>query len=365
VNERAFPVRRVAIIGIDNFDRKNRPQLIGLNDRGYVFDVFTADRLGDSATNIPDGNRLIRLAPGFISRTRQLIRYFRDNSAAINHVEVYPRGRYAGMIALLARAFRLPLMTVERGDLQSFGSVDRVTRIAMRTCYRLAGTVWYRQFLRGGQAAQERMIARLGARRSFFLPNAVCVPQASVSLTGREIDFIWVNSLIRERRGDWFVDLFSDAPFNSSRVVVSGLKTPATPRVAAQQQYIAKRAAPNIQLRAWSDPTDLYCSARFFALPSETVYCNNSLLEAMAFGVVPLVSDVEGARLIVDDGIDGIVFEHSFAGFRAAVEKALALSDEEYATLSRNAVKKVRDKFSLDRWIGSLEQEYRRLAGER
>lgn len=356
---------RVAIIGIDNFDRKNSVQLRGLNGRGFVYDVLTADRLGDSAANFPEDNTLEILKPGFFSRTLQLIKYLRSNRRQITHVEVYPGGRYAGMIALLTKAYGLPLMTVERGDLQYLDRIDAVTRLAMRICYRLSDVVWYRQFLEGGQGSQEQRLRQLGAKHTFFLPNAVEVPSRTPDSSARHIDFIWVNSFIAERRADWFVDVLSSARFTGTRAVLSGFKTPATPRVAEQQAYIAANCPANVEIRPWSDPKDLYATGRFFVLPSLTVYCNNSLLEAMAFGVVPIVSNVSGTSLIVEDGVNGIVFEHTPRGLQSALEKALSLSVSDHERLSRNAVNKVRRDFAVDRWIDALETEYCKLAGYR
>src|SRR3712207_6124887 len=149
-------------MGLDNFSRKNRAQVVGLNRRGYTFDVFTNDALGDSAANIPAGNSCTALARRADHRARQVVAYLRAHRHRLNHVEVYPGGRFSVTYAALAKLAGVPVMTVERGDLLYRDRYDRLTAVAMRACYRLADVVWYREFY------QEAALRAVGARRLFF-----------------------------------------------------------------------------------------------------------------------------------------------------------------------------------------------------
>jgi glycosyltransferase involved in cell wall biosynthesis len=351
--------RRVAVFGLDSFARKNRAQVAGMNARGYAFDVFTNDTMGDSAAHLPAGNSLVRLRPGIAGRTAQLASYLAAHRAELNHVEVYPGGRYAGIYAALARAYGVPLMTVERGDLLYRDRYGTTTWRSMQLCYRLSSVVWYRELY------QERLLREMGVRRLFFLANAVPVADDAPPLpSGRTVDFAWANRLISERKATWVADLLAEPRFAGTRSVMLGFLDAADAATRAQQAYVRERRTPNLEVGPFSDPGALFRSARFFLLPSDIVFCNHALLEAMAHGVVPLVSDVEGARLIVDHGVDGLVFPHSPEGLGAAMEAALALGPGEVARMSRAAVEKVRTRFSAERWCDTLADEYRRL-GER
>lgn len=74
-------------------------------------------------------------------------------------------------------------------------------------------------------------------------------------------------------------------------------------------------------------PSEYFRRASVFVLPADIVFCNNSLLEAMAMGVVPVVADVEGADFIVEDGVSGYVVERDA---NKIAEKIIAvLRDEE------------------------------------
>jgi len=70
----------------------------------------------------------------------------------------------------------------------------------------------------------------------------------------------------------------------------------------------------------------------------------------MSYGVVPLVSNVEGARRIIDNGINGFVFEHTKNGLDLAMTKALSLTNDEYNKMSEAAIQKIKNEFSCDYW---------------
>ena len=50
----------------------------------------------------------------------------------------------------------------------------------------------------------------------------------------------------------------------------------------------------------------------------------------MSYGMVPLISNVQSSELIVDDGIDGFINDHSKDGLLKAMKKALNLTQTEY-----------------------------------
>jgi glycosyltransferase involved in cell wall biosynthesis len=349
---------RVAILGIDTFARKNRAQVEGMNARGYAFDVFTNDLLGDSAENLLPGNRLEWLRPGAAARARQVAAYLRAHRGVLNHVEVYPGGRFAGAYVALARLFRVPVMVVERGDLLYFDRYGPLTRASMSFCYRGAHAVWYRELYQGERLRKMRIA------QTFFLSNAVARAEHVPPPEARTLDFLWVNRLIVERRADWVADILARPRFTRTRVVIQGFLDSelASAAVRQRQDYVLSKGLAHLEVGNYGNPEHLYRAARFFLLPSEVVFCNNALLEAMAHGVVPLVSDVEGARMIVTDGVDGFVHPHSREGLAGAMERALALPPDAYAHMSRAARETVAARFSLDRWCDALEDQYGRLA---
>jgi glycosyltransferase involved in cell wall biosynthesis len=351
------PCTRVAVFGLDHLARKNLRQLAGLNAHGYSFDVFANNPPRGELVAVPDGNTSTLLMPAFRARVHQVAAYLRRHARALHHVEVYPGGRFAAMYVLLARAQGVPVLTVERGDLINRPRHGPLTRVSMLVAYRGAHVVWYREPYQG------RELERLGVRRLFFLPNAAPCEAQPVEPAARDLDFIWVNRLVKERKSAWLIDALHDPAFAGTRNALAGfLDGETADREIVRNQAHARASAPaNLELLPFSAPQPLYRRARYFVLPSDVIFCNNALLEAMAAGVVPLVSDVEGTERIVEHGVNGLVFPHSPAGLREAMRTALRLSREEYTRMSAAASAKVRTDFSSAAWAARLATEYARL----
>ena len=99
----------------------------------------------------------------------------------------------------------------------------------------------------------------------------------------------------------------------------------------------------------------LYAASDYVAIPSMFEGMPNVLLEAMACGVVPIVSDAGAMREVVTDGDTGFVFaseERAAAG--AATERAVALSSLELARMSKRVREFVTAEFSIDRELDAL-----------
>lgn len=99
----------------------------------------------------------------------------------------------------------------------------------------------------------------------------------------------------------------------------------------------------------------LYRACDFVALPSHFDGMPNVLLEAMALGVVPIVSDAGAMGEIVEDGQTGFVFPaDDRKGAAEATARALGLGAEERALMAERASEAVAQRFSLERETDAL-----------
>jgi glycosyltransferase involved in cell wall biosynthesis len=65
---------------------------------------------------------------------------------------------------------------------------------------------------------------------------------------------------------------------------------------------------PYVSLYRWNpEPQPFYREASIYVMTAKYIYCNIALLEAMERGLVPIVSNVKDADLIVNDGYNGFV----------------------------------------------------------
>ncbi|MEN6348209.1 MAG: glycosyltransferase [Syntrophomonas sp.] len=347
---------KAVIFGIDNFSRKNIKQIEYMNQNDIFFDIFTNDSLGDSQLNIPNGNIIHILKPSMLSRFQQVLCYLLSEKRNLAHVEVYPGGRFSLIYVILSKLIGKKVILVERGDLIAFNTYSRLLQFSAKWSYKLANIVWYREFY------MKDILENMKVKKTFFLPNCVKIPSTINTGFDRRYDFLWVNRLIPQRKSDWFIDALNEQEFRNTCNAILGFFDFTQDNSILERQLYAKNNKPdNLIIQSYINPTDYFLHSKFFVLPSDIVFCNNSLIEAMSYGVVPLVSDVEGARLIVDDGVNGFVFEHSSKGLRTAMTKALCLSQQQYEEMSYNAMGKVKNEYDCEMWGQKLLGLYQNI----
>lgn len=99
----------------------------------------------------------------------------------------------------------------------------------------------------------------------------------------------------------------------------------------------------------------LYAAADFVAIPSLFEGMPNVLLEAMACGVAPIVSDAGAMREVITDGVTGFLFSaerREAAG--EATRKAVELSTVERQQMSLRCQEYVATQFSPERELDAL-----------
>jgi glycosyltransferase involved in cell wall biosynthesis len=95
-----------------------------------------------------------------------------------------------------------------------------------------------------------------------------------------------------------------------------------------------------------SCPTTYYQRSHIFLLPADLVFCNYALLEAMSYGMVPYVSNVDhGYIQIITDDVSGYGLPLDADGWASKIHGVLS-DPQKYAMLSANARNTVRQHFS-------------------
>jgi len=99
-----------------------------------------------------------------------------------------------------------------------------------------------------------------------------------------------------------------------------------------------------------------------FVLPSLSEGMSNTLLEAMAARLPPLVSDVGGNREIVRDGTDGLVFASGDAAGLGTRLRLLCQDESLRTRLAAAARERVLEAFDIRAMVQRYEQLYQRVA---
>ncbi len=345
-------MKNKVLIFLDLIAPKNKLQLNLLQEMHLEPVCFITQLRPESDKYFEAGGEQILLQGGFFGRINQIYNYLKNNKNDIHHLEIYPGGRFAFIYLFLAKWFSLKTICAERGDLLYYRKkgYHPLVKASMYLCYRFADVVWYRELY------MKFELEKIRKNNLFFLHNAINIPEKIID-NNKEIDFLWLNRVIPERKAKWFLNILKKPEFADTKNFLVGVEEGTI--FNEEVQWVKNNTPKNLQLRAYSrSPQDYFKSARFFVLPADIVFANHALLEAMSYGVVPLISNQPGSDLIVDDNVNGFIFEHNEGSLESAMQKVMQLTDEEYKNLSQQSRIKMQQEFSVQNYEKGLKELY-------
>ena len=345
-------MKNKVVIFIDIIAPKNELHIDAILNSGLEPAFFVTKFNEHSDNYLKQKGEQISLQKNFFNRLGQVNNFFRKNKKNIHHAEIHPGGRFSFLYILLAKKYHLKCICVERGDLLYYHKEGYgfLTRFSMRLCYKYSDVVWYRE------PYMKAILEKLN-KKLFFLHNSVKIHPDPGNEQEKDITFLWLNRVIPERKYEWFIEVLQNPAFEKTNNSLVGIDRNSIYK--KEQDYILNNQAENLTVADYTDVTGLfYKRAKFFVLPAEVVFANHSLLEAMSYGVVPLVSDQLGSDLIVENEKNGFIFKHTKKDFEEAALKAIHLNHEEYSRLSHAAREKIKNQFSEEQYYNRLQQLY-------
>ncbi|WP_418180398.1 glycosyltransferase [Aliarcobacter lanthieri] len=346
---------KIICLNLDTIKNKNIYQFDEMSKFGYSY--ICCGYLNDKSNINSSYYKYYKYPKSIIARVKFIFKLLLKNKNSLSHIELYTGGgSFLAIEYLMAKLLFIKVCVVERGsplrDLNSYYKF--FPRISRKYIYKNAIQVWIRELW------MKDALYKLKRDNYFFLSNAISIPIEFSHSYKKQYDFIWCNSFIKWRNIDWFIDNLNKNNFSNNISVVLGMleNNKTTYEV---ENYVKINKPKKCTLLNFQNPKEYFLNSKFFILPADIVYLNFALLEAMSYGVVPIVSDVEGTREIVDDGINGIIANHSKEGLEEAMTKAINMSDDEYEIMSKNARIKVIEKFSVESWAKKLNTMYENL----
>lgn len=337
--------------------RKNEAQIEVLKNMNIKLTVFFITNAESASRILGDYGEAIQLKSGFVSRFKQLFNFFRKNK--VDLLEVFAGGgRIAFLYNIVAKIFKTNVLLVERGGGTSvylngekpLALIDFSIKVQYR----------YSQFLLYKEPYMREMIDDSHFTKIYYIPNAIEVQNQSKNqpYENRDIDYLWVNRVIPLRYIDWVVKVAASKEFQNNNFILMGfLEDEYSMR---KKQEISDLQLPNLQILNYSDNIyDYYSRTKFFMLPAEITFGNNSLLESMSQSVVPVVTTGYGGmdELIID-GVEGLVAENNFESYRKKMHNSRNLSSSEWSEMSRNSYIKVKRDFSKNEYQAKLKSMY-------
>ncbi len=326
--------------------RKQVYQLRAMVSAGHRVTVMSNDLLGDSSQWVAaagPGVSFLKQASGLLPRLAQLLGAWWRSRPVVCAI-VPPEGRFSVVAVAVLRALRVPTVCVEWGSIARLRDVPAFTHWGMRRCYRWADAVWFKE------PYMEPLLRQLTHKPLHFLPNAVEYMDNPAKLFAqRQTLFAWANRLVAGRYPEWFVAAANRiAPVTARHAVLMGLLAQQVDD--DMQQRCLALAGPTVSLEPFGDPLPLWEDSRFFVLAADQVFGNNALLEAMAAGVVPIVTESPGVAQVVQHGVNGWVCPRTEPALHAAMAQAQALPEAEWQRMSAEARRSVAERFSVAGW---------------
>jgi glycosyltransferase involved in cell wall biosynthesis len=170
----------------------------------------------------------------------------------------------------------------------------------------------------------------------------------------------------RPRKGiEVLVEAFSRLPeTTNAHLLLIGAGMDAT---RLKRSIAASRATPRIHVLGYrNDAPALTAACDLFVLPStKREGLARSLIEAMAYGVAPIVTDCGGSPELVQHGINGLVVPVADAGALAAAILTLHGDTALRARFGAAARERIGRDFRIEDTIAKTLALYRTLVGER
>lgn len=196
------------------------------------------------------------------------------------------------------------------------------------------------------------------------IPNGVEVPQLdAVPTSGDVLRFVSLGRLDREKGFDLTIRGFARLPKDTpARLTIIG-DGPCRKDLETLTKSLGMTGRITFT-GALDDVAPALQAADIYVSTSLSEGMSNALLEAMSFGLLPLVSRVSGATDIVEDGRSGLLFDPgNMDAFSSRLAETLALSLQERGSMQKEARATIHREFDIDLIAEQHAELYRTLVG--
>jgi glycosyltransferase involved in cell wall biosynthesis len=181
-----------------------------------------------------------------------------------------------------------------------------------------------------------------------------------LSFEQRDIDYLWVNRIIPERHIDWVIEMAQKNEFRNKLFVLYGFLD--DPYAKKKKEEIEALSLSNVSLFGYSDEVlSVYERARYFLLPADYVFGNNSLLEAMSCGAVPVITNVHGSDKLIQNENNGFISQNNRLEYLKLVEQLNSLPSEKWYRIADRASQTILDDYSLEKFKENIRLLYQKI----
>ncbi len=300
----------------------------------------------------------------------RLVRLMRDEGVDVLHTHLFVDGFWGRLAAIAAG---VPIRVATQHNSYEGGNLPPRWQIwADRMLWRHTD-----RFVAVSEGAERFLLQNIGVPKEkvLLVPNAIApLPQPSPTVV-KELKREWaltgngpvlgtVARLTQQKGIGYLLEAVSHLRHRYPRIrcVVLGegeLRGELEGR-AEEMEISGNVVFPGVR----KDVENVLATFDLFVLPSLYEGMPVALLEAMSTGLPVVATRLASVLEVIDDGVDGILAPPGDAqALSDAIASALG-SPEAMRRMGRNAREKIRNEYSVERWVASYDDLYRRLISE-
>lgn len=321
-------------VGQDQLTHKAYYLAKEMEEIGIKTVFFAADKTGLSAENIQKDNLVAKKI--VFNPLKNVINYIKlIKKYKPIHIEFYLDVMPWDLIFFVfyARLKKITIVSRCRGaEILNWKEHKKIMRIAYRYTLRRSNLILIRELYMVNHIVNYNIC---NIKNVCFFHNHTPVP--SQYEKGYSNELLYLNSLKEFRHPSIMIDialelLKRNIDFKFVVVGFSGGYMTIYNTNIEEEKFIKRLKESNLEsyfeLHEFSNRTfEYYKNASIFILPADIVFCNHSLLESMAYQNVPITQKVEGADLIVEDGVSGYLIENDPTEYADRIEYLLNNKD--------------------------------------
>ena len=350
----------ILLSGWTTLEPKASYQIESISNLGYHITLITSDTYGRSEQVLRDNAK----SYSFFKYPRKsifvqqllIIKYLFFKRDFIEYVICTPMSYTTFFTILICKFLNIKNLLLEWGSITDLSKVNFLLGFLASNAYKVSNKILYKE------PHFKRILENLfGKTRNqiSFLPNCIKVDKKYQNRFKKNklgdnfmIDFLWANRPIWRRYPEYFLKASLDKDFENNNFRMYGVnnktKDIKSERFSRLIDLINKKDSKIINLYSY-ELKKIFLSSKFFILASRDVYGNNSLLETMSLGIVPIVSHTPWTEQFVP--VDSaIIFKNNYVSFKKALLFARNMTDEEYIRRSNGVVNWVSKYFSNQIW---------------
>lgn len=307
-----------------------------------------------------EGSAARRLG-AWLTGSAQVLAALARRRVDVLHLHVAKRGSIArkGLLTYAARAFRVPVVLHCHGGVfaDDYRRMPVPLQRAVSHMFRRAERV----IVLGGHWRDVYVdLVGVDADRVVALPNAVELPAAVPQRPAGPVRVVFLGKFGDAKGSPDLIRAAAALPDevrSRTRIAMGGHG-----EVEQARALVAELGVGDVvDVRGWLDPPErdaLLAQSSVFVLPSPNEGLPMSMLEAMAWGLVPVVTAVGGIPEVVTDERNGLFVRHGdVEGIAAALTRLV--TDEELTARLAGAARATAEGYGMDAYVQALGQLWR------